>query len=556
MSARNKLAALAAAWLLAAALPAASAQTVSAAPLAAADPWGAGWLGKADTLPNTFWSGSDADTIAPLLAGLKVESLSPAARGLLRRILLSSTRSPARGEADGVALIPERLRLLEQLGEGQRSVDLRGRFASTDWGKTSDRLASEMELVAGRSETACARVASRRADDADWMPVRALCYALAEDYDAAALVAEQVVNADGSANTWLLSAIETMREPTKTRPAGRYATPFDTAVSVSAKLSAPSNAFAAMPGDIALGVVRHVGATPEQKRAALPRAVDQGKANAADIVAVATLEAAKPAAPARGAKPKTDHFALALAAMKDDTLGAEGKADAYASALDAAETSLEFRTVAIAIAAPLKALAKTEATRPHAESFARAALSVGDEALAADWRKLMNTAPPETADVWAAARIDLMLDYAGAQVDSADTLKRLLSSVPPAPEAAAKAATPAERQAELRRIENTRVLFLYVGSGRILPSAARAMLASQKTAGRGVSDSVLARMEAALDAKANGEAALAGVPLVGSDASALSFAGLGDLIAHLRRAGLEKDADAIALEALQVWKAL
>jgi hypothetical protein len=49
---------------------------------------------------------------------------------------------------------------------------------------------------------------------------------------------------------------------------------------------------------------------------------------------------------------------------------------------------------------------------------------------------------------------------------------------------------------------------------------------------------------------------MAALSLMGPDTSALSFAGLADLLSLLRKAGFEKEADAIALESLQVWKAL
>ncbi|HEY1075846.1 MAG TPA: hypothetical protein VGE51_04090, partial [Fontimonas sp.] len=99
-------------------------------------------------------------------------------------------------------------------------------------------------------------------------------------------------------------------------------------------------------------------------------------------------------------------------------------------------------------------------------------------------------------------------------------------------------------------------LFLYAGTGRDLTPAHRALLASQRSAGRGVSDAAIARIGAAVDHKANGEAAIAVISLIGPDTSALSFAGLSDLLVQLRRIGMEKEAEALALESLQVWKAL
>ena len=83
-----------------------------------------------------------------------------------------------------------------------------------------------------------------------------------------------------------------------------------------------------------------------------------------------------------------------------------------------------------------------------------------------------------------------------------------------------------------------------------------ATLAAQRTAGRGVSDSAIARIYAAARQDADAEAALAIVGQLGSDVSALSFAGLSDLLVQMQTIGLTDDANAIALEALQVWKAL
>jgi hypothetical protein len=154
-----------------------------------------------------------------------------------------------------------------------------------------------------------------------------------------------------------------------------------------------------------------------------------------------------------------------------------------------------------------------------------------------------------------------MLSFAGAGADKpGEILDRLVASVPPAPETQAARAsapqTPQTRQADLRRIENTRALFLFAGTGRRLTAEQRALLAGQRSAGRGVSDAAIARITVAADQDADGEAALAAIALLGADVSAVSFAGLADLLTQLRRVGFEKDADAIALEALQVWKAL
>ena len=565
-------------------------ETVAAAPLGQTDPWSVGWLGKADgALASTLWSGTDTTTLSQLMSALVPAKLSPASLGALRHVILSS----ARGPKDGADLIPERLRLLELGGETERSIDLRKRFPQSDWGKDADLLASRYELAGGRSQSACDRAADKPPSDPDWIPVRALCYAIAGDLNAASGISEHAVNADGQANTWLIAAIATLGAAAKTKPAGRYDTPLHVAVSIVAKLSVPNNALDDTPPDIALAIVRHPGATPEQKRAALRPAADGGRLSSADILAVinpppepsddktdAKSDGDKAKAPARTpTRAKNDFLALALDAAASPDLKDDAKSTAIVVALKDVDDATDFHIAALALHGALKGLPRTEATQPNAEAFARAAIAAHDLTLALDWRKLMDRAPapasadtadaaksgpkadkadPPARDAWTEARLDLMLSFAGAPGEKpADVLDRLIDAVPPAPDGpAAKAANTTQRQAELRRIENTRALFLYVGAGRPLNPAARALLSTLRTAGRGIPDGALARIQSALDAHADGEAALAVVNELGPDPSALSFAGLSDLVAALRGAGMEKDANAIILEALQPWKAL
>ena len=174
-----------------------------------------------------------------------------------------------------MCLSPERLRLIEQLGETEHALELRKRFPDMFWGADYERLASNYDLINNRKESACSRISDKRADDRAWMPVRAFCLALAGDFNGATLIGENLPSGpDGGGDAWLLAAISAMDPAVKTRPEGRYANAFDAAVSIAAKLSAPPAAFASMPPDIAAAVVLHPDATPEQKRAALRPALD------------------------------------------------------------------------------------------------------------------------------------------------------------------------------------------------------------------------------------------------------------------------------------------
>jgi hypothetical protein len=534
-------------------------QQVSAAPLSQVDSWGVGWLSANEgAAPTGLWSNTNADALGPIFTALQPKDLSPAARTLLRRIVLSRSKSPA----GGPALVPERLRLIEQLGETANSADLRKRYPDTDWGKSGERLGIEIDLVGGKKES-CARTSGKPTADKTWMPLRAFCAALNSDVNATNLIIEQIAATDEAFGVWLIAATGAIAAPESKKPEGRYGTPFEAAVSVAAKLPATASALSTAPADVAAAIVLNPKATLEQKRAALRPALDSGRIKSADVLAVLTAKEEVPSARPTNSRsaPRPDLLALALASFADAETKPDTRAKAYADALKATETMSDARLTSMALVEAIKALPKNDVTAPHAEPFARAALLSGDAKQALDWRKLLNTLPKETADAWAAARVDLMLSYAGATTEKPGAvLDRMLAAAPypPAPEPGKPApkAPAADKQLDLRRIENTRALFLYAGTGRDLSPGHRAVLAAQRTAGRGVSDAAIARIVSAADQDADGEAALAAISLIGPDPSALSFAGLADVLAQLRKAGFEKAADAIALESLQVWKAL
>ena len=414
-------------------------------------------------------------------------------------------------------------------------------------------------MLGGQDEAGCAVAKTKPATDADWMPLRALCGALAKDAAVTSLATEQVARTNEALGVWLIGALGAITTPDIKKPEGRYGSPLEASISVRAKLSVPANAFASVPADIAAQVALNKDATNEQRRAAMRPAFNGGKIKAADVLAILALkdtDAPKPTT--RGAAPKPDYLALALTASADKDAKPEAKATAYVAALRSAETLNDGRLISAVLAPSIKALPRTDATLPYAEPLARAALLAGDDKLAADWRKHLGTLAKDKQDAWAMARIDLMFALAGASTEKLPPiLERMVAAAPyPAANAAAAKPTSGEQQLAVRRIENTRALFLAVGLHRELTADQRALLSAQRSAGRGVSDAAIARITAAARQDADAEAALATIGQLGSDVSALSFAGLSDLLSQLVTIGLTDDANAIALESLQVWKAL
>lgn len=549
-------------------------QVTTQGPLRDVDPWGVGWLTKAENpLPANLWSNTDGAQLKTLFETLKPGALSPAGRLALRRVILSAGKAPE-GSAD---LILQRLRLLEELGETDRSVDLRRKFASTSWGQEGEAIDAARDLAASNTGPACRVVGGKPASDVAFMPLRALCLGLANDFDSAGAQAENYVDIQkrgesaagktGDVDGWLIGAIEAMREPTKAKPAARFDSMFNAAVSIHAKLPVGPDSFRQTPPDVAGYVVKHAFASGEQKRGALRIALDGAKISPEEVRAVYDAPADSKTDVRPTARPRADYVQTAIAAGADSKLDDAARAAAYAVAFKSSETASDFRLAAAALKGDLAKLPKTAATQPQAETFARAALVNGDAKEAIAWRALMDKAGKDkdgksTEDKWAAARIDLMLSFTGASKDKPGAiLDRLIAALPAETASTAAAppssvSAPAARQIAIRRIEVSRALFLYVGASRDLTPTQRALLAAQKTAGRGVPDGPLARIESALDAKAVGEAALAAIAQLGPDPSALSFSGLADLMTYLSRAGLDGDADALALEALQVWKAI
>ncbi|MEZ5938513.1 MAG: hypothetical protein R3C52_09850 [Hyphomonadaceae bacterium] len=540
--------------------PPAAAQ-IEAKPLSEVDPWGIGWMGQSDGAPLSLWSNTDTEALAPLFAAVKPETLSPAGRALLGRLLMSSTRAPA-GDLD---LTPERLRLLAALGEGERAASLGARFGARDWGMAASRDQAALELADGRAQSACGRAAAQPASDPLWMPVRALCLALAGDHDAAGMMSEQAVIAEALSaedGAWLISAIETMRSPMKSRPDGRYATALDAAASIAAGLPARKGAFDAAPPDVALAVLRHPGSTPEQKRAALPRAAMARGASPDEI-----MQALRPAEDEKTA-PGSIGAALKLAGASE-TPGVD-KASAYADVLGKTGGADEFRLAALALLAPVKALSESD-SRPWAETFTRMALAAGDLDLARAMRLRMNPkagpdadadaqadgsdaapdpGPDPGPDPWVVARIDLMLALAAGDDAAAEAaLQYLVSGEPEAPPSARRLTS--EQQAALaKRAETDRILALAAGAGVKLAPAMRARIADMRSRGDPVPDAQMAAIGASVDAGAMGEAAMRAVSLLEPDPAEMSFLGLAELMSHLRRAGFDGDARALTLEAL------
>ncbi|WP_231592366.1 hypothetical protein [Pelagovum pacificum] len=161
----------------------ATSPSVTVLPLDAATPDRVGLLPSGVTgLPRTLWSGSDAETLATLIAAEQTQTL-PAMQDLLRMLLLAEAEPPAESDAPGqlflsridklldLGALDPALEMLEAAGPGQPDI-FRRYF--------------DVALLTGRETRAC-RLLSDKPELAPTLSARIFCLAHVGDWPAAAL---------------------------------------------------------------------------------------------------------------------------------------------------------------------------------------------------------------------------------------------------------------------------------------------------------------------------------------------------------------------------------
>lgn len=170
---------------------AASAQTAPLAPVEqtalARDVFGTGVLDRdAGALDASLWRGAEARIVGGLMSAVPARPSSPSIGVAARRLLLSGGDAPSGATA---ALGGARLKVLVRLGfiEEAREIESLAVGGKSDPGVLEAMATAD--LLAGDAAAACAkvqRIASPR-DSADGAKLRAFCYAVAGELDAADL---------------------------------------------------------------------------------------------------------------------------------------------------------------------------------------------------------------------------------------------------------------------------------------------------------------------------------------------------------------------------------
>jgi len=162
------------------------AQEVSVTPLAAPDAFSTG--GRDTGLPQDLWRGASPATARTVIDLLAAKPLSPAGRGLARRVLATGAPGPE-GLGQDAALAGARISALIAQGGVAEAGAILDRSSGLDRSPELARAAAEAALLADDRDRACsvaAGLATGR-DDVYWLRLRAYCQQRAGETGAAQL---------------------------------------------------------------------------------------------------------------------------------------------------------------------------------------------------------------------------------------------------------------------------------------------------------------------------------------------------------------------------------
>jgi hypothetical protein len=150
---------------------------------------GAGTLTDADGgIGAQMWKGTPRPLVESLLPKLPTSVASPAMRGLMRRLLLT-TAAPPEGASQGASLIVERVRILAAMGDQAGVTALLEAIPGRANNPTLLRLETDVRFLGNDNARACSTAAGqvREGRDSYWLKAFAFCQALAGEVGKAQL---------------------------------------------------------------------------------------------------------------------------------------------------------------------------------------------------------------------------------------------------------------------------------------------------------------------------------------------------------------------------------
>jgi hypothetical protein len=368
---------------------------VETAPLAT-DAFSTGTLNRASgALKPTLWQGSDGQTLEYLLAHLPSRPSTPSLGEVMRRTLLSPGPGPV-GAAPSLG--GKKLLALARAGfvDAARTVSSISTASRGDpWTGQADAVGS---LLAGDIAAACRRNAnlSSGRDEIFWVRLRVLCYAQANEIDAADLTLG-VLRDQGSldeADMAFLSAAVTGALP-ETLPAVQDALQY----AIARKLGAPLSPGLLREADagVLVAVAQDAALDPAIRIASAERAIGMGVMPVSILSGilqsvrfdVAEISNAAAAAHERAGDPVTDAllFQSVMAMSAPEFL--RDKAQRIALVLSVADSFHRAYSMSLLYAEEIAALEGTIVSADEASRFALARMAVGDSVGAGQWLAAM-----------------------------------------------------------------------------------------------------------------------------------------------------------------------
>lgn len=547
--------------------------------------WGERYLTSDEKeFPTSLWSGSNDQTLLELMQETSASRLTPAERALLRRIVLSPTRSP-RGElAD--ALLTERARLMLELGEAHAAAALAPRLEEAARGLDAETIAVDLEMAGGQEASACNRLSGPLPEGAYWLKLRAVCAVLQENYSGAELAVE-VATAQGLNDPWFIEAIFAASGDAPNPPGARFDTGLNIALSSRAELDLNRVTLSASRPDLAAAAAQRPG-VPDQLRSRFAEIAD-----AAGLISAPVrrdiISASFTAPEFRPSNSLEDTLLRLTDPLTQDIEKAE---KLNSELLKAAQADFQTYSSAANLFLPdLSDLPKTYETGEYGITFARAALAAHDTELADAWLRAAEEEPPAPPveiipiieiDPVTGLIVEASLETPPEDIDAAQDE---VETSPPEPEIetrpapdpfdiaviqslslmlGADAVYGSPRAVQTRLVEASQtdqqrqyaahLLTLWSGFGITVGSDGRALLRLQAEAAERLDPYQLITIEAAAKSGAIGEAGLMVLSQIDGVPHALASADLAQLISSLRQIQAEDIAASLAFEASEVWR--
>ncbi len=484
-----------------------------------------------DTLPQSLWAASEAARLGALFDRVQRPLSSPAANRLARAALLAPAEAPL---GDGPALSEAGRKRFAALGALSAAEALASMVSAAPEARANPDIltfALQADLARGRTPDACRR-AEEVVDPRPYvLRLRAFCFALAKEADAADLAME-VARVGGAGDPWLSGLLPVLAGAAKPgTSAAKFDSSLNAAVSVHAGLK-PGPKPLARSSAMAVSVVAHA-----------PNAAPALRAEAVEIAlrgafirpeaAKAGLEPAFGLKPVKG-QPPPPRLAGAWLQVQS-AQGAPARALAIETALTGASSYADFVATARLLAADIEALPREVSTAPAAFVLARACLALGEGRRAADWRNLINKGPTPPPEAQRAA-LDMALvasGQGGANTASVAMERRIGLAAGPAQARAARDV----------------VLLRALGAPEN-PRAATFLAAAPAAPKTPLDPGLATELAEAAQAGKVGETALLAALVVAPGAHTLDPAGLARVVAALKAVKLDAFATAIAVEAM------